>query len=81
MYGALAKRLAGYQGAALLGLFLAQYLMVLTGPALIVLGGWLWNPFLVLAGLFALRLLFLFCDLQKDVAEHLVSKADAKNRM
>lgn len=77
MYESLAKRLAGYEGWALLGLFFGQYLMVVTGPALIVLGLGIWNPYLVLAGLISLRLLFLCCDLQRDVTERMMAAEKA----
>jgi hypothetical protein len=71
MYESLTKRLAGYESLALLGLYFAQYLLVLAAPALIILGFGIWNPFAVLAGLMALRLLFLCCDLQADVLEQI----------
>lgn len=68
MYDTFVKRLAAYEGIALLGLLLVQYLLVLTSSALLLLGFGTWNPLLVLAGLFSLRLLFLSCNLRKDVA-------------
>lgn len=70
MYDYIAKRLVEYESWALIGLFTAQYLMVTAGPALLILGFGVWNPFIVLAGLLSIRLLFFFCDLQQEVIRH-----------
>lgn len=78
MYDWMIGRLAGYEGVALLGLLLVQYLLVLTSPALVLLGFGVWNPFLVLAGLFALRLLVLCCAMQKDVTACMAANEKAR---
>ncbi len=80
MYESLTKRLADSESLALLGLFFGQYLMVLAGPSLIVLGLGLWNPFLMFGGLLSLRFLFLFCNLQEDVME-LIATNERKSRL
>lgn len=80
MYQSVVKRLAGHEGWALLGLFFGQYLMVVAGPALLVIGLGLWNPFFVLGGLIALRFLFWCCDLQKAITDLIEAEEKAANR-
>ena len=69
MYESVTKRLACCENAALLGLYAGQYLTIVFGPALVVLGLGLWNPLLLLGGLLLCRLFFLFHRLQADVME------------
>lgn len=71
MYDSIMKRLAYYEASALIALFAGQHLTVVVGPALIILGFGIWNPFVVLAGLLLIRLLFFFCDLQHDLIQHI----------
>jgi len=71
MYDRVTKRLACRENAALLGLYMGQYLTVVFGPALIVLGLGLWNPLPILGGLLLVRLFFLCLQLQADVMEEI----------
>lgn len=80
MYDSVAKRLVVYEGGALLGLYFGQCLTLLAGPALLILGFGLWNPFLVLGGLVSLRLFALFCNLQGDVTDYMVAREKAGGR-
>lgn len=73
MYESLTKRLAFHEGLALMGLYFCQYLMVVASPTLIILGFGIANPFIVLAGLVCLRLLFFFSDLQKEVMQEIIN--------
>lgn len=72
MYDSLIKRLANNYGPSLLGVFFGQYLIVVLGPALIILGFGIWNPFIVLAGLLSLRLLPLLTHLQQDIIQQII---------
>ena len=71
MYESMTKRLACRENAALLGLYLGQYLTVVFGPALIAMGFTLWNALLVVGGVLTLRLFFLLSRLQADVMEEI----------
>lgn len=74
MYESVTKRLACCEGATLLGLYLGQFLTIVFGPALILLGLGLWNPLPILTGLLLVRLLFLFHRLQTDVLEEVTAR-------
>jgi hypothetical protein len=79
MYESLIQRLAAHQSASLLGLFFSQYLMVVCGPALIILGFGIWNPIALILGLLSLRLLIFLIDLQDDVIKQ-IARNERKHR-
>ena len=78
MRESLVNRLSRYEGLGMLAVFFGQYLSMITGPFLIVLGLGIWNPVLFLGGLISLRLFFACCDLQQALADRFEKQGRAE---